>query len=294
MTPLRAGSRHLPGAGAGSRHLPPRARLTAALVLLIALVAAPIAISPLARGQDTQQAPDWPDGRYNPFDHSPIRIFVDLSNDTEGYASSVRQAMRYWEEGGNGALDWEVRFEEVPDRASADILFWLRDASRVGPICDEAESALGCARPFERPVPIEVVVRISDGRYRSYQQVREVSQHELGHALGLPHSSDPNDIMGPRASVHAGTTWRPGDLPRLLGGAALLVGVGIVGALILLRALRPKVELGRITRLTEGPCPVARGGVHDLQPATIETAAGEEDWLVCVACRQGRRVDADD
>lgn len=254
--------------------------MTRDLVLIALLLGAPLALA--------QDAPEWPAGRYNPFGHSPIRIFVDLSNDTEDYAGSVRAGMRYWEEGGNGALRWDVRFEEVPDRAEADIVFWLRDAGRSGPICNESESALGCARPFDRPVPIEVVIRISDGRYRSYQQVKEVTQHELGHALGLPHSSDPNDIMAPRASLHSGTTWRPGDLPRLLGGAALLLGMSLLGVLVLRRALRPTADVGRVTRMKEGPCPVGRGGVHDLHPATIVTAAGEEEWLVCVACLQGR------
>lgn len=254
--------------------------------LLPALLTWLVLAAPLAAAQ---QAPPWPDGAYNWFGHSPIRVYVDATNLTvPEYLDQARAAMRYWERGGNERARFEIRFEEVQDRAEADIVLWFRDEARAGPLCLEDERALGCARPFERPVPIEVLTRRKDGSYVSYQLMREVTEHELGHALGFPHSPIPGDIMAAHASTRAGASWRPGDLPRLLGGAAVLLALLAGGVFLLLRTMRPRLVIEPLG--PDGPdgfCPQAQDGRHAFVPVDVPGAREAQVWQVCHHCRAG-------
>jgi hypothetical protein len=252
---------------------------------MAALATFAVLAAPLAGAQT------FPDGAYNPFGHSPILVLVDAANLTSadgGYAGEVRAAERFWEEGGDGALQFPVSFQETGDRRQADVVLWFLDSGRVDATCDDDEAALGCTLPFERPVSIELLARSADGNYRSYQQVREIAEHELGHALGLPHSPNPDDIMYGTASIHAAQSWRPGDLaPLLAGTGALLAILGLVGV-VLVRAMRPTEELGRILPWTGADCGATADGRHAVQEAEIDTPRGRETWDVCVACRRGR------
>lgn len=175
----------------------------------------------------------------SPYDHSPIRYHLDKSNltfATRWYDVKIYQAFAWWTEHGASEMGWTPQFRRVDDAATADIRLWFRDSTRVGETCDNNTEALGCARSDDgRTVDIEIKTRRDgDGAHYSYDVVGSVAEHEIGHALGLPHSTRRDDIMFPSFDTTAFGDARPIDdvRPVLLGlGVVVLLIVGSIWAI---------------------------------------------------------------
>jgi hypothetical protein len=129
----------------------------------------------------------------------PLRVTM-IEGGPVGYrpqmAGFVRDALERWETIGIG-----VRFSSVSDSSDADIVVrWIDqfDFDRAGQT-DLTWDHAGRVRK----AAITLALRTNTGVTLPDAALLTVAMHEAGHALGLPHSADSNDVMFPAARAGA-------------------------------------------------------------------------------------------
>ena len=133
--------------------------------------------------------------RWDPSRVSGLRIAYVTDEPPEWTADHrdiVRQALGEWERLGPG-----IRFLEVLDTTGADIVIrWIPrfDIDRAG----QADLTWDGTGRIKR-ADIKLAIISPGGRFLSSDKLRAIALHEVGHALGLPHSATAGDLMFPTA-----------------------------------------------------------------------------------------------
>ena len=135
-----------------------------------------------------------------------VRVHVPLPELPDGRrARTLRNAAV------RGILAWQdapLRLEVIDDPAGADIVVsWTSrpEGSRLGETRLEWRERDGVVS-FRVPRMELATVSPLHGRDLEGSEVELVAVHEMGHALGLPHSDDPDDVMFPEKTARFLTT----------------------------------------------------------------------------------------
>jgi hypothetical protein len=140
----------------------------------------------------------------------PVRVYLNrgrAANFQPAFLDVIRAAFREWEEA------VPVKFDASGDSASAEVqVFWKVqfDMDRTG----QTDLSWDGEGHIQAGV-VTLATFDPEGQPMGVEEVRIVALHEIGHLIGLDHSTDSGDVMFPVASAR-GLSRRDVETARLL------------------------------------------------------------------------------
>jgi len=146
--------------------------------------------------QQHQMLMRWPQRQ-----REALRVYIarvaNISDWDPTYPLAAEKAFEEWKQAG-----FPLRFDMVTDRVNADILilwvdrFSANDGQQIG-LTNKSRDQSGWLVSAE----ITIATHASDGEKLSPELIAGVARHEVGHALGLGHSTNTADVMYPQATT---------------------------------------------------------------------------------------------